>query len=154
MLDAAGTAKFFDAARGALLLFGMDTVALPGWDEEDEAEQSEGRAYRCSYGRHKLRSDLTSSFVPRGTSPARGGGNQFFVSVSRIGRRRHQAEAAFSFVHRNSVPSTQMRCMMTASLRASATIALFNPRFLAIFMAQALSHDHLTLRVITVWAPS
>jgi len=77
MLDAAGTAKFFDAARGALLLFGMDTVALPGWDEEDEAEQSEGRAYRCSYGRHKLRSDLTSSFVPRGTSPARGGGNQF-----------------------------------------------------------------------------
>ena len=67
MLDAAGTAKFFDAARGALLLFGMDTVALPGWDEEDEAEQSEGRAYRCSYGRHKLRSDLTSSFVPRGT---------------------------------------------------------------------------------------
>ena len=77
MLDAAGTAKFFDAARGALLLFGMDTVALPGWDEEDEAEQSEGRPYRCSYGRHKLRSDLTSSFVPRGTSPARGGGNQF-----------------------------------------------------------------------------
>ena len=76
------------------------------------------------------------------------------VSVSRIGRRRHQAEAAFSFVHWNSVPSTQMRCMMTASLRASATIALFNPRFLAIFMAQALSHDHLTLRVITVWAPS
>ena len=76
------------------------------------------------------------------------------VSVSRIGRRRYQAEAAFSFVHWNSVPSTQMRCMMTASLRASATIALFNPRFLAIFMAQALSHDHLTLRVITVWAPS
>ena len=77
MLDAAGTAKFFDAARRALLLFGMDTAALPGWDEEDEAEQSEGRPYRCSYGRHKLRSDLTSSFVPRGTPPARGGGNQF-----------------------------------------------------------------------------
>jgi hypothetical protein len=77
MLDAVGTGKFFDATRGVLLLFGMDTVALPGWDEEDEAEQSEGRAYRCSYGRHKLRSDLTSSFVPRGTSPARGGGNQF-----------------------------------------------------------------------------
>ena len=71
-----GPRKFFDAARRALLLFGMDTAALPVWDEEDEAEQSEGRPYRCSYGRHKQRSDLTSSFVPRGTSSARGGGNQ------------------------------------------------------------------------------
>jgi hypothetical protein len=76
-LNSAGTAEVFDAARRALLLFGMDTAALPGWDEEDEAEQSEGRPCRCSYGRRKQRSDLTSSFVPRGTSPARGGGNQF-----------------------------------------------------------------------------
>jgi MAPEG family len=38
-----GPRKFFDAARRALLLFGMDTEALPVWDEEDEAEQSEGR---------------------------------------------------------------------------------------------------------------
>ena len=148
-----GPRKFFDAARRALLLFGMDTEALPVWDEEDEAEQSEGRPYRCSYGRHKQRSDLTSSFVPRGTPSARGG-NRNFVLTSIQAWRRHQAEAASSFVQRNSVPSTQMRCMMTASLRASATIALFSPRFLAIFMAQALSHDHLTLRVITVWAPS
>ena len=64
-----GPRKFFDAARRALLLFGMGTEALPVWDEEDEAEQSEGRPYRCSYGRHKQRSDLTSSFVPRGTPP-------------------------------------------------------------------------------------
>ena len=76
------------------------------------------------------------------------------VSASMQAWRPHQAEAASSFVQRNSVPSTQIRCMITASLRASATIALFNPRFLTIFMAQALSHDHLTLRVITVWAPS
>jgi len=71
-----GPRKFYDAARRALLLFGMDTKALPGWDEEDEAERSEGRPYRCSYGRHKQRSDLTSSFVPRGTPSARGNGNQ------------------------------------------------------------------------------
>jgi hypothetical protein len=71
-----GPRKFFDAARRALLLFGMDTAALPVWDEEDEAEQSEGRPYRCSYGRHKQEIDLTSSFVPRGTPSARGGGNQ------------------------------------------------------------------------------
>jgi len=66
-----GPRKFFDAARRALLLFGMGTEALPVWDEEDEAERSEGRPYRCSYGRHKQRSDLTSSFVPRGTPSAR-----------------------------------------------------------------------------------
>jgi hypothetical protein len=49
---------------------------------------------------------------------------------------------AVSRVHRNSVPSTQMRCMITANLRARATIAFFIPRRLAICIAQALSHDH------------
>src|SRR6201989_2351609 len=54
----------------------------------------------------------------------------------------HAAVAVGSRVHRNSVPSTQMRCMMTASRRARATIAFFIPRRLAICMAQALSQDH------------
>ena len=40
--------------------------------------------------------------------------------------------AATSLVHRNSVPSTQMRCMITANRRARATIAFFIPRCLAI----------------------
>jgi hypothetical protein len=40
------------------------------------------------------------------------------------------------------VPSTQMRCMMTANRRAKATIAFFIPRRLAICIAQALSQDH------------
>lgn len=57
------------------------------------------------------------------------------------------AAAASSLVQRKVVPSTQMRCMMTANRRASATIAFFSPRCLAIFIAQALSHDHLTVRV-------
>jgi len=39
-----------------------------------------------------------------------------------------------------------MRCMITASRRASATIAFFIPRCLAIFIAQALSQDHFTTR--------
>ena len=52
------------------------------------------------------------------------------------------AAAACSRVQRNSVPSTQMRCMITANRRASATIAFFIPRCLAIFIAQALSQDH------------
>ena len=54
----------------------------------------------------------------------------------------HAAAVAGSLVHRNSVPSTHMRCMMTASRRARATIAFFIPRRLAICMAQALSQDH------------
>ena len=71
-----GPRKGFDAARRALLLFGMGTQALPGWDEEDEAERSKGRPRRCSDGRHKQRSDLASSFVPRGTTFRQSGENQ------------------------------------------------------------------------------
>ena len=49
---------------------------------------------------------------------------------------------AASLVQRKSVPSTQMRCRITANRRASATIARFMPRCFAIFIAQALSQDH------------
>ena len=55
--------------------------------------------------------------------------------------------AAASLVHRNSEPSTHMRCMITANRRASATMAFFIPRRLAICIAQALSQDHLMVRV-------
>ena len=54
----------------------------------------------------------------------------------------HVAAAACSRVQRNAVPSTQMRCMITANRRARATIAFFIPRRLAICIAQALSQDH------------
>ena len=54
----------------------------------------------------------------------------------------HAAAAACSRVQRNSVPSTHMRCMITANRRARATIAFFIPRRLAICIAQALSQDH------------
>ena len=60
--------------------------------------------------------------------------------------------AAASLVHLNSVPSVQMRCIMTAKRRASATIALFIPRCLAIFIAQALSQDHFAERNSMTWA--
>ena len=62
--------------------------------------------------------------------------------------------AATSLVHRNSVPSTHMRCMITASRRASATITFFIPRRLAIFIAQALSQDHFAERTNMLWAAS
>ena len=68
--------------------------------------------------------------------------------------RRGSHAAAASRVHRNSVPSTQMRCRITASRRASATTAFLIPRCLAIFMAHALSHDHFARRSSIVWAAS
>jgi hypothetical protein len=61
---------------------------------------------------------------------------------------------ATSLVQRNSVPSTHRRCMMMASRRASATIAFFIPRRLAICIAQALSHDHFAERTNMLWAAS
>jgi hypothetical protein len=54
----------------------------------------------------------------------------------------HVAAAACSRDQRNSVPLTQMRCMITASRRASATIAFFIPRRLANCVAHALCQDH------------
>jgi len=44
--------------------------------------------------------------------------------------------------------------MITANRRASATIALFMPRRLAICIAQALSQDHFVVRTNRIWAAS
>jgi len=41
--------------------------------------------------------------------------------------------------------------MITANRRASATIAFFIPRCLAIFIAQALSQDHFVERTSMIW---
>ena len=100
---------------------------------EDEAEQSLRRPYRLTNGRSKRTNELTSSIVPRGTSFHR----SVELECPPIGADLHgchAAAAASSLVQRNSVPSTQMRCMITASRRASATIAFFIPRLLAIWI--------------------
>jgi len=142
----------FDDTRGPVLLFGMSTLALSVWDQEDEVEQAAARPCRLLDGGDSTDNELTSSIVPRGTSSAQGGN---LNSLALVGSwYSPQAETASSFIQRNSVPSTQMRCMITANRRASATMALFSPRFLAIFMAQALSQDHFTLRVRMLCAPS
>lgn len=113
---------------------------------EDEAEQSNGRPYRQSDGGSKRPNELTSSIVPRGTSSTAGWNSSFLPSGSIL--NVHAAAGACSRVQRNSVPSTQMRCMITASRRARATIAFFIPRRLAICMAYALSHDHFFERIM------
>ena len=59
----------------------------------------------------------------------------------------HAAEAgvAACLPQRNSLPSAQMRCRITANLRATATRARATPRRLAMFMPQARKADHLVL---------
>src|SRR5947209_431863 len=108
-------------------------------------------ALPSSNGRSKRTYELTSSIVPRGTSFHRWVELRFSPS-DLILYGSHAA--ATSLVHRNSVPSTQMRCMITASRRANATIAFFIPRSLAIFIAQALNQDHFAEHINIVWAAS
>src|ERR1700724_814412 len=99
-----------------------------------------GLAVRLTVG-SKRKCELTSSIVPRGTS--------FHHAVElehppiAFDPEGPSCRHGLSLVQRNSVPSTQMRCMITAKRRASATTAFFMPRCLAIFIAQALSQDHL-----------
>ena len=103
---------------------------------EDEVEQSLPRPCR-----RQVQADMRTHLIQR---PARDTistawwSSSFLLSCVLSGS--HAAVA--SLVQRNSVLSTQMRCMITANRRASATIALFIPRRLAICIAQALSHDH------------
>jgi hypothetical protein len=117
---------------------------------EDEVEQSFGRPCRQTNGRSKRTSELTSSIVPRGTSFHRSVEFEF-PPIGLDAARFHAAAVACSRVQRNSVPSTHMRCMITANRRARAPIAFFIPRCLAICIAQALSQDHFfdrSMRVI------
>ncbi len=136
---------------------------------EDEVEQSFGRPCRQCDGRSKQTYDLLGGLAVSVTAgPSRrtisphpssreghhstAGWNSIFLLLHLI-LHRSQA-AATSLVHRNSVPSTHTRCMITANRRASATIAFFIPRCLAIFIAQALSQDHFAERTSMLWAAS
>src|SRR5215468_3294779 len=131
-----------DVAHGLALLFGIGTRGPSIMGFEDEVEQSFGRP--CRQFERQVQADMRTYFIHR---PARGhlstaGWISSFLLSALILNGFHAAVAATSRVHRNSVPSIHMRCMMTASRRARATIAFFIPRRLAICMAQALSQDH------------
>src|SRR5260370_11969463 len=54
----------------------------------------------------------------------------------------------------NLVPSIHIRCRMTASFRATATLALRSPLRFASLMPQALSADHFATRVSSTLAAS
>ena len=125
--------------------------ALPSWGSRTRWNNLlVGLAVRLTGG-SSGHCDLTSSIVPRGTSCHRTVELAFLLS-DLIMYSSHAATA--SLLQRNSVPSSQMRCMMTARRRASATIAFFMPRRLAICIAQALSQDHCVERTSMIWAAS
>ena len=130
-----------DVARGLVLLFGIGTGALPSWDSRTRRNNLlvglavEERRVQADMRTHLIHRPARDIFPPLGETLS-------FLLSGLILNGFHAAATACSRVHRNSVPSTQIRCMITASRRASATIAFFIPRRLAICMAQALSQDH------------
>src|SRR5262249_36356696 len=138
--------------RGAALLFGLGTKALPVWDSRMRRNNlTGGLTVRRTVGP----SGPTISPHPssrEGTLFHRSVELRFSPIVCLIFDGFYAATT--SLVQRNSVPSTHMRCMMTANRRASATIAFFIPRFLAIFIAQALSQDHFVETTSMLWAAS
>ena len=133
-----------DVARGLALLFGIGTKALPSWDSRT----------RWNNLSHDLIVRRTTGSSGHANSPhpssreghhSTAGWSSSFLLSHLILHGCHAA-AVSSRVQRNSVPSSQMRCMITANRRASATIAFFIPRCLAICIAQALSQDQLVER--------
>ncbi len=129
-----------DVAHGLALLFGIGTRALPSWDSRTRWNNLlGGLAVSGTAGPSGHANSPHPSSREGHHSTARWSSR---VLLSHVVRRVSHATAA-SRVHWNSVPSTQMRCMITANRRASATIAFFIPRCLAICIAQALSQDHL-----------
>src|SRR5665213_1714127 len=140
-----------DVAHGLALLFGIGTKALPVWDSRTRWNNlCGGLAVRVTAGPSGHANSPHPSSREGHHSTARWSSS--FLLLRLILHDFHAA-AATSRVQRNSVPSTHMRCMITASRRASATIAFFMPRRLAICMAQALSHDHFFERSM-LWAAS
>ena len=130
-----------DVAHGLVLLFGIGTKALPSWDSKTRWNNLlGGLAVSRTAGPSGHANSPHPSSREGHHSTARWSSS--FLLSDLILHGCHAAAVACSRVHRNSVPSTQMRCMITANRRASATIAFFIPRRLAICIAQALSHDH------------
>ena len=130
-----------DVARGLVLLFGIGTKALPVWDSKTRRNNLlVGLAVNRTAGPSRHANSPHPSSREGHPSTARWISS--FLLSGLILNGFHAAATTCSRVQRNSVPSTQMRCMITASRRAKATIAFFIPRRLAICMAHALSQDH------------
>src|SRR5207249_6466406 len=110
---------------------------------EDEVEQSFGRPCRQCDGRSKQTYDLTSSIVPRGTSFHR----WVELDFPPIAFDPAQISSCCDFPGPSELGAVNPHAVHDHdNRRASATIAFFIPRCLAIFIAQALSQDHFAER--------
>jgi hypothetical protein len=139
-----------DVTRGLVLLFGIGAKALPSWGSKTRWNDLRGGlADNCRQVQADMRTHLIHR-PARDTIPPPGGAR---ATPCAFDLSRCHAAASMSLVQRNSVPSTQIRCKITASRRARATIAFFMPRRLATCIAQALSQDHRFERSM-LWAAS
>ena len=117
-----------DVAHGLVLLFGIGTRALPSWDSKTRwNDLLVGLAIKRTAGPSGLANSPHPSSREGHHSTARWSSSFLLLRLILYGF--HAAAAACSRVHRNSVPSTQMRCRITASRRARATIAFSNRPF-------------------------
>src|SRR5450756_2561923 len=99
-----------DVARGLVLLFGIGTRALPSWDSKTRRNNLwGGLAVLQTVGP----SGHTNSPHPssRQGHLSTAGWISGFLLLDLILRGFHAAAVACSLVQRNSVPSTQMRCI-------------------------------------------
>jgi len=140
-----------DVARRLALLSGIGTKALPSWGSRTRRNNLlVGLAGKPTAGPsgHTISPHPSSREGHHSTM-------RWSSCFLLLGLTVHcHAAAASCRLQRNSVPSTQMRCKTTASRRASATIAFFMPRRLAICIAQALSQDHRVERTSMTCAAS
>jgi hypothetical protein len=126
-----------DVSHGLVLLFGIGTKALPLWNSRTRWNNlMGGLAVKATVGP----SGHANSPHPssrEGHHSTAGWISSFLLSHLIL----HGPHAvATSRVQRNAVPSTQMRCMITAKRRARATIAFFMPRRLYDFVDSGLSY--------------
>jgi hypothetical protein len=140
------------------LLFVFDAVIDTGWDKIGEAATICGTCLlRMIWSNDKALDVLASSLAPSGRIPPQRVSSNvecgvWFFPFS--GPRCRYRAAFVCSPHWKSVPSIHIRCMITASLRASATRARLAPAFLAIRAAQAFSADHRVHRVSITLAAS
>ena len=116
------TSPAFDVFRGPLLLFGIGASALPLWDQKNEAEQSVSRP-DCVRSVQKARRTHLIHRPAKDIFPPDSGTLLSPFEAMIFGMRSDGDRHDFFLVQRNCVPSLQRRCMITASRRASATIA-------------------------------
>ena len=102
-------------------------------------------------GRSKRTYELTSSIVPRGTSVHR----VVELKLPSMAFDPERSSRCSSFSGPSKLSAINPETMHNHGQPSSkATTALFIPRCLAIFIAQALSQDHFAERSSMTWAAS